>query len=99
MKDQVTRANSRLDKLTFGTLNVRTAAVSGVNGIGDIDTLLRPCVAKGCGVFGLQETKRDGTHELVAFGCRVCLSGNCSGVKGTNGQHGVKLVIKKIIVK
>ena len=39
LKNQVAKANSRLDKLTFGTFNVRTAAVSGVNGIGDIDTL------------------------------------------------------------
>ena len=48
-------------ELTFGTFNVRTAAVNGVNGIGHINTLLITCVAKGCDVIGLQETKRDGT--------------------------------------
>ena len=55
---------SRLEELTFGTFNVRTVAVNGVNGIGHIDTLLRTCTAKGCDVIGLQETKRDGTSEI-----------------------------------
>ena len=55
---------SRLEELTFGTFNVRTAAVNGVNGIGHIDTLLTTCAAKGCDVIGLQETKRDGTSEI-----------------------------------
>ena len=55
---------SRLEELTFGTFNARTAAVNGVNGIGHIDTLLRTCAAKGCDVIGLQETKRDGTSEV-----------------------------------
>ena len=53
MKPKVTRARSRLEELTLGTFNVRTAAINGVNGIGHIDTLLRPCAAKGCGVIGL----------------------------------------------
>ena len=56
-KYKAARARSRLEELTFGTFNVRTAAVNGVNGIGHIDTLLRTCVAKGCDVIGLQETK------------------------------------------
>ena len=46
-------------ELTFGTFNVRTAAVNGVGGIGHIDTLLKTCAAKGCDVIGLQETNRD----------------------------------------
>ena len=60
-KHKATRARPRLDELTFGAFNVRTAAVNGANGIGHIDTLLRPCAAKGCDVIGLQETK---TTEL-----------------------------------
>ena len=72
-KHKVTRASSRLEELTFGTFNVRTAAVNGVNGIGHIDTLLRTFAAKDCNVIGLQETKRDGTSENSAPGYCVFL--------------------------
>ena len=75
------RARSWLVEFTFGTFNVRTAAVNGVNGIGYIDTLLRTCAAKGCDVIGLQETKRDGSSEISASGYRVFFSGDCSIVK------------------
>ena len=99
MKYKATRARSQLDELTFGTFNVRVAAAAnGINGIGHIDILLRPCAAKR-DVIGLPEAKRDRTSELVAFGYRVCFSGNCSGVKGRKGQHGVGLAIKENIVK
>ena len=98
-KYKVVRASSRLKELTFGTFNVRTAAVNDVNGIGHIDTLLRPCAAWGCGVIGLQETKRDGTSEVVASGYRVFLSGDCSGVKDRKRQHGAGLAIKEEIIK
>ncbi|CAN0444562.1 unnamed protein product, partial [Ascophyllum nodosum] len=77
------------EELTFGTFNVRIAAVNGVNGISHIDTLLRPCAAKSCDHIGLQETKRDGTSEIVASGYRVFLSGDYNGVKGRKGQHRV----------
>ena len=33
-KHKATRARSRLEERTFGTFNIRTAAVNGVNGIG-----------------------------------------------------------------
>ena len=92
-KHKATRARSRLEELTFGTFNVRTVAVNGVNGIGHIDTLLRTCAAKDCDVIGMQETKRDGTSKFSASGYRIiCFSGDCSGVKGRKGQHGVGLV-------
>ena len=84
-KHKTARARSRLEELTFGTFNVRTAAVNGFNGIGHIDTLLRTCAAKGCEVIGLQETKRDGTFEISAPGYRVFFSGVCSMVKGRKG--------------
>ena len=98
-KHNATRAGSRLEEFTFGTFNVCTGAVNGVNGIGHIDTLLRACAAKGCDVIGLQETKRDGTSEISASGSRIFSSGDCSGVKGKKGQHGVGLAIKENIVK
>ena len=66
-KHKAARATSPLEELTFGTLNVGTAAVNGVNGIGHIDTLLRTCATKGCCVIKLQETKRDGTSEISAL--------------------------------
>ena len=53
MKHQAARARSRLEEVTFGTFNNSTAAVKGVNSIGHIDSLLRPCGAKGCDVIGL----------------------------------------------
>ena len=98
-KHKPARARSRLQELTFGTFNVRTAAVNGVNGIGHIDTPLRLCAAKGCDVIGLQESKRDGTAEIVPCGYRVFFNGDCSGVKGRKGQHEVGLAIHEEIVK
>ena len=94
-----TRPPGRLEGLPFGTFNVRTATVNGVNGIGHIDTLLRTCSAKGCDVTGMQETKRDGTSEISASGYRVFFSGTCCMVTGRKGHHGTGLVIKEEIVK
>ena len=99
MKHKAARVRSRLNELTFGTFNVRTAAVNGVNGIGHFDAVLRTCAAKGCYVIRLMETKRDGTSEIVASGYRVYFSDDCSGVKGRERQHGVGLAIKEEIVK
>ena len=98
-KHKAARTRSRLEELTFGTFNVRAAAVNGVNGIGRIDNLLRTCAAKGCDVIGLEESKRDGTSEISAFGYRVFFSGDCTTVEGRKGQHGVGLAIKEEIVK
>ena len=91
-KHKATRARSRLEELTFGTFNVCTAAVNGVNGIGRIDTLLRTWAAKSCDVIGLQETKRDRNSEISASGYRVFFLGDCSM------KHGVELAIKENIV-
>ena len=51
MKHKAVRARSRLEEFTFGTFNVRTAAVNDVNDIHHIDTLLMPCAAKSCDVI------------------------------------------------
>ena len=99
MKHKAARARSRLDELAFGTFNVCRAAINGVGSISHIDTLLRPCAAKGCDVIGVQGTKRDGNSEIVASGYRVYFSGDCSEVKGRKGQHGVGLAITEVIVK
>ena len=98
-KHKAARARSRLEELTFGTFNVRTAAVNGVNDFGHIDTLLRICAAKGCDVIGLQDIKSDGTSEISTSGYRVFFSGDCTIVKGRKGQHGVGLAVKEEIVR
>ena len=46
-KHKAARARSRLEELTFGAFNVRTAAVNGVNGIGHIDTPAENLCCKG----------------------------------------------------
>ena len=103
MKQKAARAKRRMQELTFGTFNVRTVAFKGVNGIGHIDVLLRICAAKGCDVISLQETKRDGISEIVAAGKSAEIApgseGDCTGVRGKKGQHGVGLAIKQEIVK
>ena len=99
MKHKAVRARSRLDDFTFGTFNIRIGAVNYVNGISHINTLLRPCAARGCDVIGLQETKRNGSSEIVVSGYRVYFSCDCSGVKGRKGQHVVGPEIKEEIVK
>ena len=98
-KHKTARARSRLEQLTFGMFNVRTAAVNGINGIGHIDPLLRTCASKDCDVIGFQETKTDGTSEILSSGYRIFSSDDCSMVKGKKGQHGVGLVINEEIVK
>ena len=98
-KQKAAKARSRLEEPTSGTFSVRPAAVNDVNGIGHIDTMLRPCAANGCDVIGLQETKRDGASEIVVSGYRVFFSGDYSGVKGRKEQRGVGLAIKEEIVK
>ena len=61
MTHKAARAGSRLDELTFGTFNVRTAAVSGVNGIGHIDTLRDPVLQR---VVTLLDSRRPKRTEL-----------------------------------
>ena len=97
-KHEAARARSWLDELMFGTFNVPTAAVNGVDGIGHIDTLLRPYAAKGCDVIGLQNTKRNGLPKSWHLDT-TSTSAVCSGVKGRKGQHGVGLAIEEEIVK
>ena len=89
MKYKTARTRSRLNELTFVMFNVRTAAAKGVNGIGNIDILLIPCAANEIKGIGLQESKRNGTFEIVASGYRVYFGCNCSGAKDRKYQHGL----------
>ena len=96
-KYKAARVGSRLEELTFGTFNVRTAAVNGVNGIGHIGTLLRTCAGKGCDVIGLQVTIIKGT-ELPKFrqlDTAPFSGGDYDMVKSRKEQHGVGLVIRE----
>ena len=61
---KATRARSRLEELTFGTFNVRTAAVNGVKGIGHIDTLLRTVLRR---VVTSSYCRRSNGTELPKF--------------------------------
>ena len=81
MKYKTARTRSRLNELTFGMFNVRTAAAKGVNGIGHIDILLRHYAANDCEGIGRQITKLNGTFEIVTSGYRLYLCCNCSGAK------------------
>ena len=75
---------------------------SSVNSVNDIDhtnTLLRPCATKGCDVIRQQETKRDGTSEIMASGYCVFFSGDYCGDKGRKGQHRVRLAIRVVVKK
>ena len=48
MKHKAVRIKSRLDELTLGMFNVRTAAVNGVSGIGHIDTMQEVVTLSDC---------------------------------------------------
>ena len=88
-EDKAARARSRLEELTFGMFNVRTAAVNGVNGIGRIDTLLRTCAEKGWDVIGFDETKTDGTSDTSASGYRVFLVVTVAWLRSEKGSMGL----------
>ena len=100
-KHKAARRRSRLDELSSRSTRSTFAQQpsTALTVIDSIDTLPRPCAAKGCDVIGLQETKRGGTSELMASGYGVFFHGDCSGVKGRKGQHGAGLVIKEDFVK
>ena len=100
-KHKAARPRSRLDELSSRSTRSTFAQQpsTALTVIDSINTLPRPCAAKGCDVIGLQETKRGGTSELMASGYGVFFHGDCSGVKGRKGQHGAGLVIKEDFVK
>ena len=78
-KHKATRARSRLEELTFGTFNVRAAAVNGGNGISHINTLLRMQR-----VVTSSDCRRPKGAELPKFRHldTAFFSGDCNMVKG-----------------
>ena len=88
-KNKAARARSRLHELTFGTFSVRTAAVNGANGISHIDTLLRPCAAKGCDVIGLQETNGTELSKSSHVDAVLISAVTTAGSKAEKGNMGL----------
>ena len=69
-----------------------------MNGAGHAEVLLQNCKVLGCGVIGLQETRRPGRTEFAAAEYRVF----CSGVDGRSAwarQHGAGLAVKESIIR
>ena len=89
MKHQAARAMRRMQELTFGTFNVRTAAIKGVNGIGHIDVHFRICAAKGYDVMGLQETKEMEFRKLWQLDTASTSVAIAAGSEGGNGNMGL----------
>ena len=89
MKHQAAKAQSRMQELTFGTFNVRTAAFKGTNGIGHIDVLLRICAARGCDVSSdcrrLKETEYRKLWQLDTVFTSVAIGAGSKGGKGNMG--------------
>ena len=89
MKHQTARAKKRMQELTFGTFNVRTAAFKRVNGIEHVDVLLRICAAKACDVIGLQETKETEFRKLWQLDTASTSVVIAAGSKGEKGNMGL----------
>ena len=89
MKHKAARARARLEELTFGTFNIYTAAVNGVNVIGHIDTLLKTCAAKSCDDIGLQKTKRGRTSDILALDTASFLAVIAAGSKKGKSNMGL----------
>lgn len=80
--------------LTLGTLNVRTLAHKGTNGIDhNSNTVLQLCTISECDVVGLQEMWRANQGTKTDAGYAVVWRGVRAGMKGKKGVHGVWLTI------
>ena len=98
IRQNVTRARSRTGELNLATWNVRSLSLTGRRGVGYAEVLLQKCKVLGCDFIGLQETRRLGRTEFAAAGYRVFFSRE-GGSSGRTGQHGVRLAVKKSIVR
>ena len=92
------RAKARAEEWVVGTLNVRTLAYKGSNGIGhNLISLVGICSESGCDVIGLQETRRGAQGAVVHEEHVVMWSGCRDGTSDKKGVHGVGLAIKQHI--
>ena len=76
------------------TWNVRTLAVKGKNGLGDVGTPLLRAQKSRCDIIGLQEVRRGGQGSFEAADYTVYISGLEKG-----GNHWVSLAVAKRIVE
>ena len=98
IRQNVTQARSRTGELNLATWNVRSLSLTGRRGVGYAEVLLQKCKVLGCDFIGLQETRRLGRTGFAAAGYRV-FCGREGGSSGRTGQHGVRLAVKKYIVR
>ena len=92
------RAKARAEEWVVGTLNVRTLAYKGSNGIGhNLISLVGICSESGCDVIGLQETRRGAQGAVVHKEHVMMWSGCRDGTSDKKGVHGVGLAIKQHI--
>ena len=92
------RDRARRRELVIATHNVRTMAVDGKHGVGRAAEVLDVYQEMGCGIIGLQETRRSGQSALLQAGYVVYCSGESGGDgEGTKGQGGVGLAVRKSI--
>ena len=85
MKHQAARARSRLEEVAFDTFNVRIAATKDVNGIGHIDSLLRPCAANGC---ESSDCRRPCETKLLKLSQPDAASTSAAIAAGSKGRQG-----------
>ena len=94
------RARARGREIAVATHDIRTTAVDGTHGVGRALDVLSVYDRLGCGVIGLQETRRSGHSPFSQAGYMVYCSGECGGKNsGKKGQEGVGLAVRTSITR
>ena len=90
------RDRARRRELVIATHN--TMAVDGKHGMGRAAEVFDVYQEMGCGIIGLQETRRSGQSALLQAGYVVYSSCESGGDgEGKKGQDGVELAVRKSI--
>ena len=76
------RARARGREITVASHKVRTMTVDGTHGVGRVLDILSVYDRLGCGVIGMQETRRSGHSAFSQAGYLMYYSGECSGENG-----------------